>query len=275
MSSMRNAVSRRNHKERSQPESRTRWGLLEKHKDYSLRAQDYNRKKQKLDVLTQKSRERHPDEFAFGMLSADKGVQGKHGRGDQNQNRLSIDTVKLLKTQDSGYLRTAAARGRREIQRLQEEVQLGNVIKTRSPNADSKILFDEHGQPVKKRRRVSVDNLDQVETDATLNMDLDQEQATETDGMIEKSEPEDTTSRSKSKKQLGKETIAATKQKAEKRRRRLLRERRAARLVDLKKRQQEILAAAGQLDLQRARMARMVGGTNKDGVKFKIRERKK
>lgn len=32
MSSMRNAVQRRNHKERGQPEERQRLGLLEKHK---------------------------------------------------------------------------------------------------------------------------------------------------------------------------------------------------------------------------------------------------
>lgn len=32
MSSMRNAVQRRNHRERGQPEERSKWGLLEKHK---------------------------------------------------------------------------------------------------------------------------------------------------------------------------------------------------------------------------------------------------
>jgi hypothetical protein len=32
MSSMRNAVQRRNHKERGQPEERAKWGLLEKRK---------------------------------------------------------------------------------------------------------------------------------------------------------------------------------------------------------------------------------------------------
>lgn len=32
MSSMRNAVARRNHKERSQPKAREKWGILEKHK---------------------------------------------------------------------------------------------------------------------------------------------------------------------------------------------------------------------------------------------------
>lgn len=32
MSSMRNAVQRRNHKERAQPLERQKWGVLEKHK---------------------------------------------------------------------------------------------------------------------------------------------------------------------------------------------------------------------------------------------------
>ena len=32
MSSMRNAVQRRNHKERAQPVEREKWGVLEKHK---------------------------------------------------------------------------------------------------------------------------------------------------------------------------------------------------------------------------------------------------
>lgn len=32
MSSMRNAVQRRNHKERAQPKEREKWGVLEKHK---------------------------------------------------------------------------------------------------------------------------------------------------------------------------------------------------------------------------------------------------
>src|SRR5271170_1794534 len=125
MSSMRNAVTRRPHKERAQPASRAKWGILEKHKDYSLRAQDYNVKKRKLSQLAQKAQERNPDEFAFGMLSADTAKQGKHGQGGGGAERLSHDAVKLLKTQDGGYLRVVAGRGRREVERRGEVVGLG------------------------------------------------------------------------------------------------------------------------------------------------------
>ncbi|TVY86538.1 putative U3 small nucleolar RNA-associated protein [Lachnellula willkommii] len=63
MSSMRNAVQRRNHRERGQPEERKKWGLLEKSKDYKLRAADHKVKKTKLKQLKQKVLDKNPDEF--------------------------------------------------------------------------------------------------------------------------------------------------------------------------------------------------------------------
>ena len=59
------------------------------------------------------------------------------------------------------------------------------------------------------------------------------------------------------------------------RKRQRLGEVRKTKLEILKKRQKEILAAADALELQRAKMANVIGGTNKNGVKFKVRERKR
>lgn len=67
MSSLRNSLHRRNHKERSQLSHRQRFGILEKHKDYVLRARDYHSKQDRIKRLRQKVAERNKDEFYFGM----------------------------------------------------------------------------------------------------------------------------------------------------------------------------------------------------------------
>lgn len=42
-------------------------GLLEKHKDYVLRARDYNKKQKRLRALQLKAAFKNPDEFYFKM----------------------------------------------------------------------------------------------------------------------------------------------------------------------------------------------------------------
>ncbi|KAF3358948.1 hypothetical protein VdG1_02510 [Verticillium dahliae VDG1] len=71
MSSMRNAVQRRSHRERAQPLERKRFGLLEKDKDRQLRQKDYKKKSATLKSLREKAADRNEDEFYFGMLSRD------------------------------------------------------------------------------------------------------------------------------------------------------------------------------------------------------------
>lgn len=69
MSSLRNSLHRRNHKERSQLAHRAKFGILEKHKDYVLRARDYHSKQERIKTLQRKAANRNKDEFYFGMVN--------------------------------------------------------------------------------------------------------------------------------------------------------------------------------------------------------------
>ncbi|KAN0060272.1 hypothetical protein ACQY0O_007601 [Thecaphora frezii] len=121
-SSLRNAVHRRNHKERSQPVNRQKLGLLEKHKDYVLRARDHNLKQQRLKRLREIAALRNKDEFNFGMIRA-KTVKGVHVQ-DRGNEALKNDVVALLKTQDAGYVRLQITKERRRIDKLKERIAI-------------------------------------------------------------------------------------------------------------------------------------------------------
>lgn len=102
MSSLRNAIKRVAHKERSQPEARAKMGLLEKHKDYVLRSRDYHKKQDYLKSLKKKAADRNPDEFYFKMHNS-KVTNGVHKTVDASKS-LDTSVVKLFKAQDIGYL---------------------------------------------------------------------------------------------------------------------------------------------------------------------------
>ncbi|KAI8562582.1 hypothetical protein RHMOL_Rhmol03G0046100 [Rhododendron molle] len=101
MSSLRNAVYRRAHQERAQPRSRRKFGLLEKHKDYVVRAKAYHKKQDTLQKLKEKAAFRNPDEFYFKMINT-KTVNGVHKPGSQ-ANKYTEEELMIMKTQDIGY----------------------------------------------------------------------------------------------------------------------------------------------------------------------------
>lgn len=131
MPSFQKLGQRPTHKERAQPLERQKLGLLEKHKDYSLRAKDFNKKKAYLKTLRQKAADRNEDEFYHKMLSrrgpGDALTRGAKGRnftgtvdGDRGNRALPVDAVRILKTQDLGYVRTMRSVLAKEVRELEE-----------------------------------------------------------------------------------------------------------------------------------------------------------
>lgn len=100
-------MSRRNHRERAQPLNRQRLGLLEKHKDYVHRARDYKSKKDRIKKLREKAAFRNKDEFYWGMVKGQ--TKGGVAIADRGNESLSTDMVRLLKSQDVGYVKVQIA----------------------------------------------------------------------------------------------------------------------------------------------------------------------
>ncbi|KAM6909923.1 putative U3 small nucleolar RNA-associated protein 11 [Xenentodon cancila] len=124
MSSFRKALKsrQRNHHERSQPGFRKHLGLLEKKKDYKLRADDYHKKKNTLAALRKKALEKNPDEFYFKMISS-KLEDGVHVMKKKNE-EVTEEQKKVMRTQDIGYVEMKRVAETKKIERLKGELHL-------------------------------------------------------------------------------------------------------------------------------------------------------
>ena len=123
MSSLRNAVKRITHKERSQPQARSHLGILEKKKDYRVRARDYHNKEDRIRSLREKAAMRNPDEFYFGMNRSEV-KDGKHrktveARQKELEGTIGADAVRIMKSQDLSYVRMQRQQDARKIEKLQ------------------------------------------------------------------------------------------------------------------------------------------------------------
>ncbi|XVE60961.1 hypothetical protein DITRI_Ditri06bG0002800 [Diplodiscus trichospermus] len=116
MSSLRNAISRRAHRERAQPSSRKKFGLLEKHKDYVVRAKAFHKKEETLRRLKEKAAFRNPDEFYFQMIKT-RSVDGVH-KPESQANKYTQEELVLMKTQDIGYILQKLQSERKKIEKL-------------------------------------------------------------------------------------------------------------------------------------------------------------
>lgn len=126
MSSLRNAVKRIAHKERSQPQARQKLGILEKKKDYKQRSKDYHRKQDRIQSLKQKASMRNPDEFYFGMKHAQV-KDGRHqktlaAKQKEDADTIGAEAVKIMKDQDLSYVRMQKQRDVAKVEKLQSSL---------------------------------------------------------------------------------------------------------------------------------------------------------
>lgn len=122
-SNFKNSIKRKTHKERSQPAARRKFGLLEKKKDYLLRAKDFHKKENTLKALRRKAEERNPDEFYFAMEKA-RTRDGVHVAPAAEANKYSQGELRLMKTQDVKYLGLKAQAEAKKAERMRASLQL-------------------------------------------------------------------------------------------------------------------------------------------------------
>ncbi|KAI0200905.1 small-subunit processome [Astrocystis sublimbata] len=271
MSSLRNAVNRRVHRERDQVQDRkNKYSLLEKHKDYRLRAQDHNRKKAQLKSLKKKAEDRNEDEFYFGMLSRkgpatvlSSGSKRWDGTvaGDRGNKSLDIDVVRLLKTQDMGYIRSVRNVAMKEVRTLEERVialggDIDNLLDENEDADDMDMEFDfgdelDSKKTTQKNKKIKfADGEDEREENIQHDTPQDDD-----DEKSEGVKPENLRADQKQK----------------------LLDKLKRRLLNARKKQRVLAQTEQQLEIQRARMAKTatMGGVTKAGKKFKVRERKR
>jgi U3 small nucleolar RNA-associated protein 11 len=271
MSSMRNAVARRPHRERAQPLERRRLGLLEKHKDYSLRAKDYNKKQAQLKSLRNKAADRNEDEFYFGMMSRKgPGSRIQSGKrwdgtveGDRGNKAMDMETVRLLKTQDIGYVRTMKQMAVKEVRKLEEQYVLTRGLDhlDDEDEQDDGGMFDdsenEDSMPMPAKPQATGKIMfmdDEDEREGAMHDQLDREEQAEEEGEQEDKKRDDAEDeRAKSTNKLKKQ------------------------LEQARRKLKALTDAEEQLEIQKAKMAKTAtsGGHTRKGKKIMVRTRKR
>ena len=201
-----------------------------------------------------------------------------HDRGqklaDRGNEVLSQDAVRLLKTQDAGYLKTLGQQTKKAKEKLERAFVLtegkGVAVRgqaSREEGAKRIIFVDNHeDQSHWSPARLQTQHIPSNETDGLA--DLEEVEEKEDAMKLSKRQP-------KSRRVREAETEALRSARILRKKRKRDEETQSSRLKALKSREKDLLTAERELDLQRAKMSGSVGGVNKAGVKWRIRERKR
>ena len=216
------------------------------------------------------------------MMSS-KTHNGGQKIADRGNQILSQDAVKLLKTQDAGYLRTIAQKTRKARQKIEQEYVLGagekvNLLKESSIVGDSKHVFFVGS---KEEQKVFQQNHSNTTTSRKITASGDTQS-------ILHSPPQDSdeddshlapethpNTPAPTKKTIESQQAALKADRALRKQHKREQEARRSKLEALKVRETDLMAAEQELEMQRAKMSNSIGGITKAGVKWKVRERKR
>lgn len=173
--------------------------------------------------------------------------------GDRGNKVLSQDAVRLLKTQDAGYLRLAAQKVKKETDRLEGAFLL------RSGGQEVDVCRSSSSGVGKKKEKVVFVESREEQKGYFEKEDGGRQRRVE-DGDEDEDDEEEEEEEDRQQQKV-----------------RRAFERRKSRLENSRAKQKQIEAAERELEMQRGRMAKhpSVGGVNRWGVKWRIRERKK
>ncbi|KAJ0985252.1 hypothetical protein J5N97_003608 [Dioscorea zingiberensis] len=147
MSSLKNAQNRRDHKERAQPHDRRKFGILEKHKDYVVRAKAFHQKEEALKKLREKASFKNPDEFSFKMINT-RMIDGVH-KPKSEANKYTQEELLVMKTQDIGYVLQKLQSEKKKIDLLSSTLHL---LDNQPPNKHVYFVEDrEEAREIKSR----------------------------------------------------------------------------------------------------------------------------
>ncbi|KAL1138485.1 hypothetical protein AAG570_008548 [Ranatra chinensis] len=152
-------VNQKIHRERHQPDSRAHLGLLEKKKDYKLRADDFNRKKRILKKLQIKALNRNPDEFYFHMINS-KVVDGKHKELKKKNPQHSVEQAKLLEGRKQAYISMKRTEEIKQLSKLQSSLHMVDIA---SKMQSSHVYFNDEDD--KRTKKSESDEEDPESTD--------------------------------------------------------------------------------------------------------------
>ena len=190
---------------------------------------------------------------------------------------LDQDVVKLLKTQDAGYVTTMLQKTKRSKTRLEQDFVLNDgkgvelLSAISSQTKGSHMIFVDNTEQQRQYRPEGKAASQQDSTrrleDSSRNMEED-----DSDGVPFICLPQEPPV---ARRAGERDELASKQEKILRKYRRKEQDARRSKLAAMNAREKDLVEAKNELDFQRAKMSNNVGGTTRVGIKWKVRERKK